>query len=345
MRARNFFSFCTGLKPVELRAIGELSWVRHLNEGEQLYAAGEPGNALYIVNRGNVEVRTQSGRQRNIKITLTRGEIIGDVELFCDLRRTQTVRAIDPSSLQCFPRNNLPELLKRVPTFFRFICEHMGARLVNERELAGEKDDSLDLSGSISNFDLTTIHQTLMSSGQTGELAIKDGNGETIATFYFENGRPAAGCFRHLKGDEAFWQLFLSDELTGTFSFSAGPRARTAPEEAAIDARGDLLIVALQSRDEFDALKHGCENYHARLRVRATTLKWSEDAPAELRPVAEEVWALLLRGPKSIPEIYRQGTVCELKVFRAVAELLEREQLAYVNAIEPLLTAPAMARS
>jgi hypothetical protein len=218
----------------------------------------------------------------------------------------------------------------------------MAAHLVTERELAAEKDDSLELSGSISNFDLTTIYQTILSSGQTGELAIKDQPGETMGVFYFENGRPAAGQFNQLTGVEAFWQLFLTDNLAGTFSFSAGPRGRASLPEPAIDATSDLLIVALQSRDELDAIKRDWQNYRAKLRVRASTLNWSDDAPVDLRPVAEEVWSVLLRGPKSISDICRLCSVCELKVFRAVNELLEREQVGYASATEGQLI-PAVA--
>jgi CRP-like cAMP-binding protein len=342
MRQRDFFAFCTGLKPVELRAIGELSWVRHLNEGEQLYAPGEPGNALYIVNRGVIQASWTSRRQRTKSVGLGRGEIIGDIEVFCDIRRTQTERAIQPASLQCFPRNNFPELLRRVPSFYRFLCEQMAARLVSEREVAAEFDDSLELSGSISNFDLTTIHQTIMSSGQTGELAIKHENGEVLGAFYFENGRPATAQFQHLTGDEAFWQLFLTDQLAGTFSFAAGERALTASISAPIASKGDLLINALQYRDEFEALKSGVENYGGKLRVRAGTLSWNGQAPPELRELAEHIWELITRGPKTIAEIYRQSSVCELKILRVVAELLYSNQLGFVGSAEPAAMAPAL---
>jgi CRP-like cAMP-binding protein len=319
---------------VELRAIGELSWVRHLAEGETLYAPGEPGNALYIVSRGVVEVRSASGRQRNKNICLGRGELVGDVEVFSDIRRTQSVRAKEAASLQCFPRNNLPELLRRVPSFYRFLCEQMAARLVTERELAAEVDDSLELSGSLSNFDLTTIHQTIMSSGQTGELAIKDESGEVLGAFYFESGRPAAAQFQHLTGDEAFWQLFLTEQLAGTFAFSSGERELTASISAPITCKGDLLITALQYRDELDALKQGMGDYTGKLRARANALGQTDDAADELRPIAEQVWERLVRGPKSIAEIYGQCRVCELKIFRVVADLLYSEQVGFVTALD-----------
>src|SRR5947209_9313378 len=92
MPDRDFFAFCTSLSRPELRTIGELSWVRHLNEGEVLYRPGDPGNALFIVNRGEVEVSAAKARGECIR--LTRGQVIGDVEAFSELPRTQQVRSI-----------------------------------------------------------------------------------------------------------------------------------------------------------------------------------------------------------------------------------------------------------
>jgi CRP-like cAMP-binding protein len=333
MRQRDFFAFCTGLKPIELKAIGELSWVRHLGDGDVLYTPGEPGNALYIVNRGIVEVQSQTGSQRNKNLLLGRGELVGDVEVFSDIRRTQLVRAKEPASLQCFPRANFSELMRRVPAFYRYVCEQMAMRLVAERELAAEVDDSLELSGSISNFDLTTIHQTIMSSGQTGELTIRDDKAETIGAFYFEAGRPSAAQFQHLTGDEAFWQLFLTDQLTGTFSFSAGQKMLTASISAPISYKGsDQLITAMQFRDELDALRSGMRNSTDMLRARTNSLSWPDSAPADLRPVAAHILEQLTLGPRTISDLYGQCNVCELKIFRVVSELLYSDHIAFVGA-------------
>ena len=56
MADRDFFAFCTSLKPVELKAMGELTSVVHLSEGEVVYSANDPADALYIINRGVVEL-------------------------------------------------------------------------------------------------------------------------------------------------------------------------------------------------------------------------------------------------------------------------------------------------
>ena len=89
--------------------------------------------------------------------------------------------------------------------------------------------------------------QTVVSSGQTGELTIKYENAEPLGAFYFESGRLRAGQFQHLTGEDAFWQLFLSDKLSGTFSFSVGERPLTDWIESGQIRRsgGEMLITAL----------------------------------------------------------------------------------------------------
>src|SRR5205814_7411411 len=119
--------------------IGELSWVRNMNKGDVLYYPGEPGNALYIVNRGILEVGPEKDGQYGISFYLSRGSVIGEVEVFSETPRTRLVRAAEETSLQCFPRVNFPELVRLVPSFFRYLCEQLANRLLNARELAAEQ--------------------------------------------------------------------------------------------------------------------------------------------------------------------------------------------------------------
>src|SRR5204863_1388457 len=109
----------------------------------------------------------------NKSFFLSRGDVLGEVEVFSESPRTRLVRAHEESSLQCFPRANFGELVKSVPSFFRYLCGQMAGRLVRARELAVEQHHGQELSGRISTFDLTTIHQTIVNSGQTGELRIR----------------------------------------------------------------------------------------------------------------------------------------------------------------------------
>jgi CRP-like cAMP-binding protein len=328
MPDRDFFAFCTSLSRPELRTIGELSWVRHLNEGEVLYRPGEPGNALFIVNRGEIEVTAERMEER---VRLARGQVIGHVEAFSEMPRTQLVRAPTGASLQCFPRANFHQLVRLVPSFFRYLCEQMAFRVLQANDQV-QQMDSAPLSGRISHFDLTTVHQTIANSGQTGELRIKDELADTIGAFYFEAGRPAAGQFEHLTGEEAFWQLFLHETLAGTFSFSVGERPMTnwIASGQIVRSTGDMLIAALQFRDELDALKKQIQaETSARLIPKKQEFHWNGGAPEELRPVATRVWELVQRKPLTIGELYRQCSVCELKIYQVVHHLFDQEQIAF----------------
>ena len=60
MSKGDFFSFVTSLKPIEMKAIGELSQVVHLDEGVTVYNSGDDSDTLYIINRGTVEVIHES---------------------------------------------------------------------------------------------------------------------------------------------------------------------------------------------------------------------------------------------------------------------------------------------
>ena len=290
---RDFFGFCITLKPLELKAIGELSQTRHLAAGETIYAPGDPGDALYIINRG-VVVAARGTDQDASDAYLSRGDIFGDVEVLTELPRKFLVRTHEAVSLQCFQRKDFAELIRRVPSFFQYLSEQLAFRLAQARDLALTQSHCLELSGSLSNFDLVTIYQTIVNSSQTGELRISNEKSDLISAFFFEKGQPRCGQFEHLTGEEAFWQLFLSDSLAGTFSFSSGDRPVSDWIQSERITRNpeDMLINALQGRDEFHELKLRMPDAAATLHRRKPNLSWPPVRPPELQPMAEQIWPL-----------------------------------------------------
>ena len=102
MADKDFFAFCTSLKPIELKAMGELSRVVHFDEGDIVYSANDPGDAIYIINRGVVELVPDQSQRSRPSTYLSRGDIFGDCEALCDLPRTHLMRAREKASLQAF---------------------------------------------------------------------------------------------------------------------------------------------------------------------------------------------------------------------------------------------------
>ena len=320
----DFFAFCTSLQLLELKAIGELSRVRHFEENERVYSAGDEGNELYIINRGLVEITPEPPYPGMISTVLSRGDIFGETGAFLRLPRNQTARACAPLSVQCFREQDFPALLRRAPSFFLFVCEKLAHHLLQAREAGKSQGSSRELAGSLANFDVITIYQTIIRSMQTGLLTIADEKGETMCEFYFTSGKPRRGRFEHLNGEEAFWQLFILNRPGWTFSFSQQASAGADWTDASAINRNpdEMLIKAIQMRDEFEDLCKRLSDGTASLKRQKLNFVWPRTDLDELRPVAEEIWQIAYSQPVSLGDLCRRCSLCGLKIYRAVDEMV-----------------------
>ena len=338
MQHRDFFAFCTSLKPVERRAIGELSYVRRAVAGEAIYRPGAAADTLYIINLGVIEMVPAETTGNSAPTTyLSRGDIFGDLEVFTAVPRRHLARARDVVSLQSFEARDFPELMERVPTFFRYLAEQLARRLVQAGDAASAQSRCLQLSGSLANFDLVTVYQTIVNSAQTGELSIRGADGELVCTFFFEGGNPRCGQFQHLTGEEAFWQLFLDERSRGSFSFAAGATGISHSTDGDRITRhpGDMLINALQLRDELHVLKDEMPDASAVVRRRKSTFVGDEFQPKALRVPAEQIWQRCERGEIPLSALYKQLAVSELTIYRAVRELTRSGHVEVASAELP----------
>lgn len=334
MLPRDFFAYCTSLQPLELKALGALSHVRHLPEGEIIYRTGESADALYIINRGTVRMSRSAGSAQD-EIILSRGDLFGDLEVLTATPRRHQAEAIAAVSAQCFERSAFPALLRGVPSFFRYLSERLAVRLLERAETAAAERETLELRGSLGQFDAVTIYQMIVNSSQTGDLRIANTSGEAIGAFAFETGEPRSARFGHLGGEEAFTQLFLAEELRGTFSFATRQPADDDSTESCIHRHpGELLLCAMQSRDEFQAFRRSMGESAATLEARQAELNTHEIAPSA-RLLAEQIWQLTAAAPASLGELFQQLPVSELKVYRAVNELVRTGHSALSSSARP----------
>jgi len=336
MLDRDFFGFCTTLKPLELKALGELSHVLHLEAAENVYAPRDAADAIFIISRGVVELVPDDAVAATAHTYLTRGDIFGDVETLTGLPRKHLVRSCEPASLQCFYRKDFPDLVRRIPTFFRYLSEQLALRLSQPSLPTLAQSHCLELSGSLANFDLVTIYQTILNSSQTGELRIANEKQEPVSAFFFEKGQPRSGQFNHLTGEEAFWQLFLHETLPGTFSFSSGEVRSTEwiHSEPIRTNPQDMLIAALQRRDEFADLKRRMADPDAILRRKKLNISWPSSAPAELESIAEQIWQMAYSAPVALSSLFPKFQVCELSIYRTIDELVRSNHFV-LSSLEP----------
>jgi CRP-like cAMP-binding protein len=88
---------------------------RHLAPGEALFRAGDPGNALFLVARGNVEVlaeiSTGESRSEHKLATLGAGQAFGEMALLSGGPRTATVRSVGETDLLEIVREDFEQLV------------------------------------------------------------------------------------------------------------------------------------------------------------------------------------------------------------------------------------------
>ena len=90
------------LPPEEIEGLLPCVRERQLREGEVLFRAGDPGDALYIVARGKVRVLAgdaQCGGEGRLLAELGEGEAVGEMALLSGGTRTATVRAVGETDL------------------------------------------------------------------------------------------------------------------------------------------------------------------------------------------------------------------------------------------------------
>jgi CRP-like cAMP-binding protein len=325
----DFFSFCTSLPVAELRAIGALSRVKHYAEGDLVYSPGDESTEFFIINRGLAEIIPGPGSPGG-SVVLCRGNIFGETGAFNRMARDQAARACAMLSVQCFAAKDFPELVRRVPSFVLFLCENMTRRLIQARTI----EAGCELVGSLVNFDLITIYQTIVRSFRTGTLFINDERGEIVSEFYFVSGAPHWGRFQQLLGEEAFWQLFIQPRKAWTFTFSRELPTSVDFKEHKSITRGaeEMLIQAVQMRDEFETLRESIGEATAMLKRQQLNFAWPASEPETLRPMAEEIWQIAYSEPISLVDLCGRCNACALTIYQAVAGMLRGGLFKLTNA-------------
>ena len=113
LRAIPFFE---NLDEALLSALDERFVTEHRAEEQTIFEEGDPGDKLYFVDRGEVEVLISgpAGEERRVAL-LRDGDYFGEIALLEDVPRTATVRTRVPSTLLVLDRERFLDLLQAAP--------------------------------------------------------------------------------------------------------------------------------------------------------------------------------------------------------------------------------------
>jgi NTE family protein len=107
----------------------ELEWIR-VSTDDVLMRQGEIGDCLYVLLSGRLRATIQ--REPGILITvgdICPGEVVGEMSLIVDERRSATVRALRPSSLVRLTRTGFDRMRSRHAEIMKHIAELVVRRL------------------------------------------------------------------------------------------------------------------------------------------------------------------------------------------------------------------------
>ena len=155
---------------------------RHLKSGEILFNAGDPGDALYIVARGKMDVLTNGSPGAHASgdaiAQLDAGHAFGEMSLLSGGPRTATIRAAEDTDLMKIGKNDFDRLVVADPQLAG-VVKHISHQRAISNLSAGGTDAALwakVASGSLDHLNRHEIVKMLTEAANGAGMAIVFGN-------------------------------------------------------------------------------------------------------------------------------------------------------------------------
>jgi CRP-like cAMP-binding protein len=308
--------------PVVLNAVLSQGTFETFGPGTIVFKQGEPGDRLYVIKSGVLEVVTQpvDNTPQVTVAFLGVGEIVGELALLTGSPRSATIRCPENAELFRLDKAVFDDLMVSLPGMARSMCEVIARRL-EATTLKSRRVETKQLSGNLQFFDLATVIQTLIGSHQTGSLIVSSPDHQRVSEIVFFKGNIVRAFFQHLKGDDAVFQLFQS-KPEGEFAFTS--REVEEQQRTDITLPGiSLLMESVRMSDELPILQERLTDRKKVYKSKVSELAWSD---AESRVPALDVFARLQKGA-SIEDLEKDSGRCSFWVYKVLLTLQTANQL------------------
>ena len=141
--------------------------------GELVVKKGEPGDSLFVVKTGVVEVVNPVDGPP--LAYLGRGDSFGELALLTSSERSADVRVPQAAELLLVDRVLFEDLMSNHPGFSSQLAVILAHRLVGVLEDLPKQKSKKELQGDLKFFDLGTIVQTLIGASQSGVMTLSNG--------------------------------------------------------------------------------------------------------------------------------------------------------------------------
>ncbi len=122
------------LEPAKLKLLAFTSERLSYEAGQPLFQQGDPGDAAYIVMDGAADVMINTPKGSVKVATLGRNAIIGEIAILCDVPRTATVVANQPTVTLKINKDTFFRLVNEFPQIAVEIMRELAHRLEKTNE-------------------------------------------------------------------------------------------------------------------------------------------------------------------------------------------------------------------
>ena len=162
----------------ELRALGRTGHRRRFLAGEVIFSAGDPGDGLYIVESGRVQISAVVGNgQSRVLATIGPGDFFGEMAVLDDAPRSATAQAEEETETYFLARGDLLGLLERRPQFALNLIREFSLRMRALNQKYADEILQAERLAVIGRFAGTIVHDfknPLQVIGLAAELACSE---------------------------------------------------------------------------------------------------------------------------------------------------------------------------
>ena len=147
------------LAPDEVRVLRAVTRERHFAAGDEILGEGDPGDGVYIVKDGLVEISgLVSGETPRVLSQLGPGEMFGEMAVIEHRPRSATVTALKDTVVYFLPHDEMLALLQGSPAFAFNVLQEISRRLREFDQLHLREIVQAERLAAVGNFARSIIH-------------------------------------------------------------------------------------------------------------------------------------------------------------------------------------------
>ena len=165
----------------------------HFQPGKIIFEAGDKGDCLYIIERGNVNVYISSlkSKEKIVLSTLSKGDYFGEMALITGEPRSAAVETVNDVVLLKLDKKGFDKLIKSNPAITLSLSHMLSKRLKtsNIKRIETEKfyQSKMTPSGDLSKISLVNVLKFCEQNSLSGKLKLE--NAGKKAVFDFDKGQ------------------------------------------------------------------------------------------------------------------------------------------------------------